>query len=271
MLDHQKQDCEGESTKVDGVDRPVTMTVEVLLLTYNTTCLRDEHSGQYCAAQLEAWADWTSLGKLTGSPELPANASCSNCILGGLELDMRANSMMGTGDVQNPHAPLEALASSCGFSGLASTASSLVFDVPTARSSSGTTVQEHSRRSTDSSRRCARRYTVQPGDNCHSVCRRQNSSTVALMYLNNLPAHCSGDFPSPGQSLCLPHACQTYTVQPGDSCGSIVRDHGHSFTVSQLVSWNPDIHRSCANIGALVNDQICVRSVSTSLLMRSSI
>ncbi|KAH8759351.1 hypothetical protein F5883DRAFT_377380, partial [Diaporthe sp. PMI_573] len=93
-------------------------------------------------------------------------------------------------------------------------------------------------------------YTVQAGDvNCHSI---------AMLYFNNLQAGCA-DFPTAaGTQLCMPHTCETYTVQQNDKCAGLVQQFGYAFTQSQLVAWNVDISRGCDNLALLVGAQIGV-------------
>lgn len=78
-----------------------------------------------------------------------------------------------------------------------------------------------------------------------------------MLYFNNLQAGCV-DFPDPGAELCMPHACDIYTVEEGDACWSIVDAHSSTFTNSQLISWNVDISPDCDNIELLVGQQVCV-------------
>lgn len=49
----------------------------------------------------------------------------------------------------------------------------------------------------------------------------------------------------PRTVLCLPHACDVYTVAANDTCWGIAEGRNGSFTVSQLVAWNADISWSC--------------------------
>ena len=107
------------------------------------------------------------------------------------------------------------------------------------------------------SKECSNTYTVQDGDDCHSISVAQQVSTNDLLYLNNLEAGCT-DFPGPGTQLCMSHTCQIYTVQENDTCYGIVQSWNNTFTISQLASWNIDINRDCDNLEQLVGDQICL-------------
>ncbi|KAJ5976984.1 hypothetical protein N7501_000326, partial [Penicillium viridicatum] len=93
-----------------------------------------------------------------------------------------------------------------------------------------------------------------------SICSKTNypvTSPPVLLYKNNLPAYCVG-FPSAGTSLCIPETCDIYTVQWDDTCYSIMVAHDCAFTVTQLISWNPNLNRECSNMNQLVGSQICL-------------
>lgn len=79
-----------------------------------------------------------------------------------------------------------------------------------------------------------------------------------LRYKNGLTADCS-KFPKVGTSLCIPATCDIYTLQANETCYNISQAHNASFTVTQLISWNPDINRDCSNLEAIVGTHLCVR------------
>ncbi|EPS30705.1 hypothetical protein POX_b02291 [Penicillium oxalicum] len=47
-----------------------------------------------------------------------------------------------------------------------------------------------------------------------------------------------------------------YTVQQGDTCWDICNNYGYSFTINQLLCWNPEINTSCTNL--IAGRSICV-------------
>lgn len=98
-------------------------------------------------------------------------------------------------------------------------------------------------------------YTIQTGDTCSSVSFSQGIDTAGLLAANNL-GPCSS-FPQSG-SLCIPTAskCTVYTVQAGDTCGTIA--DAHSVLFSQIVSWNPMLNEDCGAIAGVVGMQICI-------------
>ena len=104
---------------------------------------------------------------------------------------------------------------------------------------------------------CTPDYTITAGDTCNTISLAHNVSTFDLLYNNGLESYCA-NFPSAGHKLCLPHACEIYTVQSNDSCHRIVQAHHNAFTISQMVSWNININRDCSNMDQLVGSQICI-------------
>ena len=104
---------------------------------------------------------------------------------------------------------------------------------------------------------CSTPITVQAGDTCNSISIAHNVSTFDLLYENGLEAYCS-NFPAAGSKLCLPDQCSIYTVKEDDSCWNIAAASNNAITISQLISWNPNINRGCSNLDQLVGSQICI-------------
>ncbi|KAB8201326.1 hypothetical protein BDV34DRAFT_216374 [Aspergillus parasiticus] len=104
---------------------------------------------------------------------------------------------------------------------------------------------------------CVEKYVVQAGDTCNSISIAKNISTHGLLYSNGLPAYCAL-FAVAGSSLCIPEPCDIYTVQRNDTCYSIAQAQDFSFSVTQLIAWNPNINRACSNLDQLVSSQICI-------------
>lgn len=84
------------------------------------------------------------------------------------------------------------------------------------------------------------------------------------MQANNLPGYCS-ELPSTGSSLCIPQGCDIYTVVTDDTCYGIVQAYNGTFSMTQLISWNPNINRDCSNLNQIEGYQICVRQVANDL------
>ncbi|QGI77205.1 hypothetical protein CEK25_003934 [Fusarium fujikuroi] len=52
------------------------------------------------------------------------------------------------------------------------------------------------------------------------------------------------------------HFCEVYTVKDGDSCFSITQET--NVTYAQIISWNSQVDKQCANLGELVGDKLCI-------------
>jgi hypothetical protein len=105
---------------------------------------------------------------------------------------------------------------------------------------------------------CASTYTLQDADTCSSISQKLSVSTAMLRYQNGLAADCS-NLPETGNSLCVPSMCKLHTLQANETCYGITQAYDGSFTVTQMISWNPDINCDCSNLEALVGTQLCVR------------
>lgn len=101
-------------------------------------------------------------------------------------------------------------------------------------------------------------YEISPGETCESISTAAGISTMRLLVANNQGAFCY-KFPTSG-TLCIPYdeTCTPYTVQKGDTCDSIAKDHGKKY--SQVLRWNPELGRGCRNIKRLAGHAICVSS-----------
>ncbi|KAH8904223.1 hypothetical protein BR93DRAFT_985576 [Coniochaeta sp. PMI_546] len=99
-------------------------------------------------------------------------------------------------------------------------------------------------------------YTVKQGDTCLSVSLSQGIYTVQLLATNDLIAGCS-DFPQSG-SLCIPTVwtCKPHQIKDGETCNTIAK--ASNVTRVQLISWNPELGKSCENIARLGNSAICI-------------
>jgi hypothetical protein len=95
-------------------------------------------------------------------------------------------------------------------------------------------------------------------------------STAMLRYENGLTADCS-NFPNVGDSLCIPETCKIYTVKVNDTCYGISEAYNATFTVTQLISWNPDINRDCSNLEAITGTLICIRYRNIIIIWLSSL
>ncbi|KAA8652732.1 uncharacterized protein ATNIH1004_001637 [Aspergillus tanneri] len=231
----QAQSCESESYAVDGQLVPATYNVDQLLFTYSYTCLQDPPTKDYCAPLVDQWSE-----------EGPTSEqSCSDCMLRTFQVEL--NSPFGYDDEFADY--YRSLTSSCGVLDypITSPPPYTVTRTPTPTSS-------HTSSPTPS---CASYYTVREGDDCLSVSKAQRVSAAMLRYENGLTADCT-NWPDVGTSLCIPAPCELYTLQANETCYGISQAHNTTFTVTQLISWNPDINRDCSNLEAIIGTQLCI-------------
>ncbi|KND88572.1 hypothetical protein TOPH_06753 [Tolypocladium ophioglossoides CBS 100239] len=230
----QIQSCSTESYTVDGQAVPATHNVDQLLFTYNYTCLRDGTTKKFCAPLVDQWS----------SDGPTSEQSCSECMLRTFQVEL--NSPFGYDDDFASY--YSSLTSSCGVTNYPITSPPPFTVSRTATTSSS---------SASPSASCASHYTVKDGDDCLSVSKAQSVSTVMLRFQNGITADCS-NFPKAGTSLCMPASCELYTLQANETCYGISQAHNSSFTVTQLISWNPDINRGCSNLEAITGTQLCI-------------
>ncbi|KAF7184584.1 hypothetical protein CNMCM7691_005768 [Aspergillus felis] len=227
------QSCAGESYPLDGQLVPATYNADQLLFTYNYTCLKDPSTGEYCAPLVDQW-----------SQDGPTpQQSCSDCMLRTFQVEL--NSPFAY-DVEFANY-YSSLTSSCGVLDYPITS-------PPPYTATATTTSSSVVPSTTS---CASHYVIRQGDDCLSVSKALSVSTAMLRYENGLTADCS-NFPNVGDSLCIPETCEIYTVKVNETCYGISEAYNATFTVTQLISWNPDINRDCSNLEAITGTQICI-------------
>ncbi|KAF3069352.1 LysM domain-containing protein [Trichoderma lentiforme] len=89
-----------------------------------------------------------------------------------------------------------------------------------------------------------------------SIALSQSVSQGALWVPNNLLPACS--LLKPGQSLCLPKSCATYTAQASDSYQSIADNN--NITVNNVLAYNPTINPPCTNLNTTGGPVICISS-----------
>ncbi|KAL2807585.1 hypothetical protein BJX63DRAFT_436907 [Aspergillus granulosus] len=227
--------CGDEYYHVDGQFVPASYMVDQLLFTYAYTCLQDGTTNNYCAPLIDEWSQ--------AGPT--AEQSCSECMLKTFQVEL--NSPFGYNDEFASY--YSSLTSSCGVSDYPIT-SPAPYTVTATTSMSATT-------SATPSIRCASKYTVKEGDDCSSVSQAQKVSEAMLRYNNEITADCS-NFPDAGASLCLPDTCNVHTLQANQTCYDITLAYNSTFTVTQLISWNPDINRDCSNLEVMIGTHLCV-------------
>ncbi|KAK4241774.1 hypothetical protein C8A03DRAFT_30079 [Achaetomium macrosporum] len=215
----------------DNTAYPATLITQHLIFTFNYTSLQDS-SNAYCLPEFD---------------EYNSNAEiCSECNL--KEMQYQLDSAFGWDD--DLAQSFAALTQSCGATGYPVSS-------PTAIALNSSASAPTSTATALPSATCVSTYTVQAGDDCHSISKSEGVSTFELMYADDLPGYCS-DFPGAGAQLCIPHRCDVYTVRAKDTCYGIVQKYNRTFTVTQLVSWNTNINRACTNLNMIEGYEICI-------------
>ncbi|KAF5511762.1 LysM domain-containing protein [Colletotrichum siamense] len=232
----QADACSSDTMMLEGMTYPITATVDVLLWAYNYTCRRDASTGDFCQPIFDSWASGNASDEV-----------CSDCVLGTYQIQLGSAMVYDDELASN----FSSMTSSCQATGYPITSPTPLYINATATATATTTA------SATPSNSCVSNYTVQAGDDCHSISVSQQVSTSELLYFNNLEAGCT-DFPSAGTSLCIPHTCEVYTVQQNDTCWDLAEASNGTFSIAQLVSWNIDISNGCENLELLVGNQICV-------------
>lgn len=207
------------------------------LYTFNVSCRLDRTNGGFCDTQFSAWLNESTL---------TSAQNCSDCLLGVEAFEL--GSPFGYDAVLASN--FASMTSSCGASGY-------TFTTPTAYGLNGTSTNTIPATSTASATTaCSASYTLVDGDDCNTVAKANNVSTFSLLDANNLNIYCA-NFPATGTSLCLPPECDVYTVQPGDTCLSVVTAAG-GITQTQLLAWNPNLGSLCYNLYSFVGFEICI-------------
>ncbi|KAI0296451.1 hypothetical protein BC826DRAFT_1005164 [Russula brevipes] len=226
--------CSDATIQGEDIVYPSTVVADMLLFSYNATCLKDGATGAWCGPQFSTWANESTAD--SGLSGQPTSQLCSSCFLQHAELVLQSP----IGYDPNAVDDFSVLQQTCGISYNLTTPGTAYINVTTTPPASTVCLS-------------GKTYTVQPGDTCASISRSQNVGTKDLISLNGLDSSCITI--QGGQSLCLPASCQTYLVQSGDTCISILSGlTGVSF--AQFYSWNPTINPYCTNL--IAGTYICV-------------
>lgn len=87
-----------------------------------------------------------------------------------------------------------------------------------------------------------------------SIATSKNIAIDRFRSDNSLDTNCEGL--TVGSSVCIGDSCTLQTITANQTCADILSDK--SFSIVQLISWNPIIHSNCDNLDALVGNSICV-------------
>ncbi|KAF7884612.1 uncharacterized protein EAF02_004948 [Botrytis sinoallii] len=194
-----------------GETYPPTLTTDILLFTYNYTCIQDPTTNGYCYPDFFAWNNDT---ESTTSTEV-----CSDCNF--LIQQSQLDSPLGWDD--DSARMYSSLTSSCGV-----TKYPVASPSPYSLDVTATVSSTANPSTTTAAYACVSMYTIQEDDTCSSISESQQVATFYLMQANNLPGYCS-EIPDPGTSLCIPQSCELYTVAANDTCYEIVQNHNVTY------------------------------------------
>ncbi|KAF2134778.1 carbohydrate-binding module family 50 protein [Dothidotthia symphoricarpi CBS 119687] len=231
--------CSKDPEPFQGI--PATYWADGAISAFNTICLKDSKTGEYCT-------DYTA--KLyNGTTPLddnvlnwPQSQICSSCMI-GLFRQLQSTPYSNYGD------------------GLAKTWADVqkkcAISYPTAVPTLQTNVTNRfgfANPGSGYNYGCltGKTYNVKAGENCEIIAERNNVSTGTLISINQLLPDCS-DLQG-GQILCLPSTCQSYVVQSGDTCISIAEKR--NLQLHQIIAWNPSLNNYCTNL--LSGRNLCI-------------
>ncbi|CAD6446758.1 423af4fe-a76d-438d-bdb4-51553e1284f2 [Sclerotinia trifoliorum] len=187
---------------------------------FNETCVKDPRTKQYCN---DIMFNFTDVPNITS---MPREELCHTCHIRRLAM-MQSSQYSIYDDFFKEQ--LEYVYTQCGSIGPTTIPPALVTTIttPTPYCVSG------------------KRYTTLQTDTCESIANSTSVSSASL-YMGNQALLPSCLTISPGISLCLPITCQTYYVQPTDTCISIEMALGLDF--DQLLSYNSWLNPTCSNL-----------------------
>ncbi|KAF5011761.1 hypothetical protein FDECE_2128 [Fusarium decemcellulare] len=227
--------CPYKNNKIkfeDGQYVAATITVDRLVDSHQKLCFKDLESGSFCYEMMREWEDKGAEDK----------HQCSDCMLGLQEVYLNSTESFDNEAYEE-------------FTSLTKGCKKTSFHPPTPPCTTDTTASMTG--PSTPTQTCASTYTIVEKDTCNGICKKHNVSTDALTYLNNIPAYCA-ELPKPGTELCMPEQCDIYTVKKNDTCYSIASKVPSHITVTQLLSWNPNINSICSNMEQQEGMQICV-------------
>lgn len=97
-------------------------------------------------------------------------------------------------------------------------------------------------------------YVVAVGDTCSSIASANSLALDRFLSENSIDYNCNSL--QAGQLVCLGAECALHSVAVNETCADILS--GMNFTLTELISWNPTIHKSCDNIGSMTGRTICI-------------
>ncbi|KAF8871691.1 hypothetical protein BD779DRAFT_441450 [Infundibulicybe gibba] len=221
------------------------MPFQWLEYTFNQTCLTDTSTKAFCALAVPATPGDTEVAL----PDLPTAQLCTNCMLNTL------HNQMASPFGYDPRFEDDWLTiqQKCGVNLTVAVPSALTTTLhatSTSSAPSGPTLLPAS-----NSTCLYNQYTVRAGDTVEGIAEAQGLSYYQLILINGLMFDGSV-LPPVGSSMCLSGTCNTYVVKTNDTCVSVAKANGISWT--QIKSWNTQLNVDCSNIDQQVGHTICL-------------
>ncbi|KAJ5659264.1 hypothetical protein N7507_005715 [Penicillium longicatenatum] len=97
-----------------------------------------------------------------------------------------------------------------------------------------------------------------------------HSYTRAIVWLGlaslalSVPVEPNSEKTSDSSDRYAPSCIQFYKVQQGDTCWDIISQNQNTFTMGQLLCWNPDINPWCSNL--IPGRNVCIGVVNPAQL-----
>ncbi|KAH7303663.1 hypothetical protein B0I35DRAFT_485026 [Stachybotrys elegans] len=201
-------DASRDTLEVNNIAYPATYIVDSYLFTYDTSCYKDQQTGQYCDVVI---AD---------ARNASIDIDCTDCMLGTYSLQLGS-----------PIGYEEDFASD--FSSLTESCNAFSYQYTTPGAYGSTIRPTASSSGAPPTPTCSRTYATSAGDTCQSISQARDVSTYGLITLNNLDFYCSA-LP---RSLCLPGSCETHIWTTTDTCNSVASQYNVSMV--NFLSWNP--------------------------------
>jgi len=96
-------------------------------------------------------------------------------------------------------------------------------------------------------------YTVAAGDTCKSIAAANSLALDRFISENSIDYKCNSLVA--GRTVCIGDSCSLHTIVANETCTGLVE--GKDYTIIELQSWNPTIHKNCDNLDTMIGRSIC--------------
>ncbi|KIJ58950.1 carbohydrate-binding module family 50 protein [Hydnomerulius pinastri MD-312] len=225
---------------------PPTLAADTILEPYNTECLTDPTTGEYCNAILPSYGPIPAQGVLG----YPQNELCTPCMLGTLNVSLSNPLTFSYSGYSSLQSALNLCGSSYDGYNVTNPPGS-----PTTIFTPGPATTPVGSNSTVSST-CnitGRNITTSTNSTCTSIANQYSVTWYDVVSNNPTFNFASCNVPS-GTTLCLPQACTTYVAANSGPLASL----NQSISETQLTSFNPMLGTGCTQIANQYGQNICI-------------